>query len=875
MSRWSRCLLLLAAALAPGAGVRADEVTAYLEARGLTQLLAVHLEQQLEDLGPERGRAVVTRLAALYSELLEGTADPALRASLEERSRRLLTSAPEESQYLLRMALLRGAYRAAERTAEARRLRLATPEAIEAARQTLSETIPRLAELSAQIDGHWQALQRQMSRAGAAQIDALSASSEQAQRLLDQCRFVRAWALYYQAWLDRRSDAARVAQEEFGSLLDPSQPYLQPADVSIDLRGQEAVARAILGLALCKGLTASTATAVEWIELLEHERAYEPLRREVPAWKMAVFLERGEYRAAQAVLEDHRRIRTEPVPLAWLRLLAVYALEAERDRSEARQVVNLAVTEMASRGDLEQILDLASRYGAEALGDSGFALQYVKGVLAYHEARRAHAAQTPSSDPALHAAYGVALERFNAALSEPDAVRYPEAAGESRALAGWCLYFQGRPADAADVFEAAAAALTGDAAAEALWMAIVCLDRLIESGAGEAAQARLRQRMAQFLEQHPSSGHAPVLVLRQAMGEEPDDAVVADLLAIPAGSAARPSARRRAASMLYELYRRAQGEARVDYANRFVDLTREIVAEDGAALDAPGSADPLEVERHVLRCRRLAEVALADSVERVGEAREAIEAVDRLAGLGFDVSGWRDEIDYRRLRLLLLGADHRGAGHVAEELWRRAPGGAWPVLAARTMFLWAHEIRATAQPDGIDDRQALADVIQYGERVAANLGPGEEAAALTYLAAVADARFTLWERGNLEQGSLALSLYADRLLPAWPNNARVLRCTALLAEGVARRDDLALQCWRTLVAGLPMDRAEWYEAKFHHISVLARTDPALAVEVMEQHRALHPEYGPDPWGGRLRGLDQQLEPHRRGGPVAPAQEPAP
>ncbi len=56
MSPTSRVLLLIVsvALLLPG-NARADEVAAYLQRHGLRQLLAVHLEQQLDDLaGPER-----------------------------------------------------------------------------------------------------------------------------------------------------------------------------------------------------------------------------------------------------------------------------------------------------------------------------------------------------------------------------------------------------------------------------------------------------------------------------------------------------------------------------------------------------------------------------------------------------------------------------------------------------------------------------------------------------------------------------------------------------------------------------------------------------------------------------------------------------
>jgi len=55
--------------------------------------------------------------------------------------------------------------------------------------------------------------------------------------------------------------------------------------------------------------------------------------------------------------------------LAWLRLIAAPALErGGRDRN-ATALIRYAVTELASREALDQVLDLARRYGTDALGE--------------------------------------------------------------------------------------------------------------------------------------------------------------------------------------------------------------------------------------------------------------------------------------------------------------------------------------------------------------------------------------------------------------------------------------------------------------------------------------------------------------------------
>jgi tetratricopeptide (TPR) repeat protein len=139
-----------------------------------------------------------------------------------------------------------------------------------------------------------------------------------------------------------------------------------------------------------------------------------------------------------------------------------------------------------------------------------------------------------------------------------------------------------------------------------------------------------------------------------------------------------------------------------------------------------------------------------------------------------------------------------------------------------------------------------------------------ESRILAWHAAVADAMITDWKRTrDRARAQEALDLY-ERLLTAAPTDARFLRATAILAEALARLD-LALSCWRTLAAGTAAQSERWYEARFHQISLLADTDPDRARAVMDQHKQLNPDFGPDPWGARLRQLDERI----------PGQEPSP
>jgi hypothetical protein len=233
----------------------------------------------------------------------------------------------------------------------------------------------------------------------------------------------------------------------------------------------------------------------------------------------------------------------------------------------------------------------------------------------------------------------------------------------------------------------------------------------------------------------------------------------------------------------------------------------------------------------------------------------------------------------------LLNDDADAAARIAEAMYQVDASGLWSRLAARAMFRFANTRWREAQRMGRADRAAAALVIQSGSRVLEEYEDDADAlrqpTVIASFAVVAEAAMEVWERsGDADTGRRALSLF-EKLLQVRPNNAAFLRSTALLCERLDRRDR-ALECWRTLVAGTSSSSEAWFEAKFHLIDLLARIDPARARAVMDQHKQLNPDYGPDPWGARLKALDldPRLAPagaddHPEAGDQSPAGEAGP
>ncbi len=844
MCRWTRTgsILFLAAALT--SGTRADDVESFLARHGLDRLLAVHLEGLLESLPASERQDTVLRLAELYASLLEETNDPALRAELEERSRALLALASASAGQDLRLALLRGPYRKAEQIAENHRLRQSNPQDVEAAREILSDVIPKLTRLRGQIAERLTAVENRLMRATGAEAINTAQEAERIQALHAQCTFLTAWALYYQSWLHGRPDNARAAEELFATLVGADSSRPQPEDVSVDLRSEEAVSRAILGMALCKSMTASSAVAIRWLDLLDHEQGNAVLREQAPAWRMAVHLEHGEYGAAAAILAAERRPE-EPVPLAWLRLAAVGALEARRGDPQAGELARRALAQIAARGELQTVLDLCDRYGVEALGGEGFAIRYVQGVRRYQQARREHGGEEPTDDPRLAGLYGAAAAEFEAASAQGDADRYPEAAASCRRLIGWCEFFAGRFAAAARSFELAADHLPPGQAADALWMAVVALDRAVQAGGASAVQ--LDALIDAVLARLPAGPNAARLRLRRAMGSPPSQDAVEELLSIEPDSPVYEAARRRAAGMLYELFRGASGHERAARGTEFLAVALPLV-------DA-GPGGQTDVEARIALLRRVLEVALADEVGRVAAAERALDALAALGGEpGADLAPFADEIDYRRVQVRLAGGDPDRAAVIADALWQRGRDSAWSRLAQAALF--GDALRRFKEKQ---DRAWLAQAIRHGRRVVSEFEGDPEALrrprVLAAHAALAEALLEAGE-GDSASDAEALALY-ERLLDVRPADAGFLRGTAILSERLGRTDQ-AISCWRTLVAGTPATDTLWYEAKFRLISLLAETDPARARAVMDQHKQLNPGYGPEPWASRLSELDRRI-----------------
>ncbi|MCA9296965.1 MAG: hypothetical protein KC983_10615, partial [Phycisphaerales bacterium] len=519
-----------------------------------------------------------------------------------------------------------------------------------------------------------------------------------------------------------------------------------------------------------------------------------------------------------------------------------------------------AVAYLASRGELAMVLDLARRYGVEALGDAGFAVQYVRGVLLYNHVREEHGDDLPTVRPELVEQYGDAAKFFSAALREADATKFPQAVAGCRSLEAWCRYFQGKYRVARQLFESAADVQPGGEAAESLWMAIVCLDKLVRTSNDPDLSAELVALIDSYLGRFPSSEFAPRLVLRKtATMDRPTLSDVESLLAIPENSSVYVEARTRAAQILFMLFRAAPPGSRDEIGTEFLAVVQGLmlIAEHDVL-----TGDAEARERYIRWCRQVLDVAMASDMQRLGAARTVLETLDVFASEGhLDLAEHREEFEFRRVQEHLLSDTPANADTIARAMWEREPGGEWAIQAARAMFNDGYRRWKASREQGRHDEIAAAYVLRHGAHALDEYADDDEAltqpSVMGWHAALGEVMMSSLARTKDDAIAQQAQALYERMLAVQPNNATSLRAMALLADELGE-PERALEEWRRLLAGLPPGTDRWFEARFRSLQILATLDPAHARDVMAQHRQLYPEYGPNPWGARLRVLDDRL-----------------
>lgn len=884
---------------------------AYLEERGLRDLLVTHLLQKLRVAEPPERGELAERLSKLYVQMLEQATTPEQRRSWERRATELLEAVPEAESLELRITLAKARYLQVEDTAEHHRLRLVSPEQRQEAETTFRSVNATLRDIGNTLTRRIDSLERR--EAVGRNSDSLRLRSElaEARRLRSLAMYYAGWSAYYSGLLagqgaggKGRIQYAEEALTHFGWLLNAPGRPANVERVSPDMLRYEHVARAAIGAALSESLRGRDGAALLWLHTIESAPALpENARNQLFTRRLVVLA--AARRWADIDLQIRRRRAPDrtsppsPLTAAEARLLAVTMLEAMEDRDVVpqahdviRSLADVAVTDLITRGEANLVKDLVSRYGSGLLSGEGFIVQYVRGLHAYDKAREAHAAGEDDSEPTrreeIANLYAAAGHMFDNATESQDAPEFIDERADAAMLGALCLYYSGRLEDAATRFEethrlAYREIRSSEAGAErnsapdqkassnrsddSLWMAIVALDKAVEGGR-VSLKDRLERLATLYVQRFPAGDRSAMLLLRLS-----DEGIVSReraaeiLLAVGKESPLYESARRHAADLLYAMFRRSRGMDRDFAALRFAEVCDELLALDLPRIDSGTEEGRETAQRAVLRLRQVLDAVLGITSPDMDRADRALQQITMIAQRGsLDISTYEDEIAFRRLQVALLRNRPEDASRAAERLSRL--GGRFSDAADRLMYQ-----RALTAMRNHRTPETAAEVVHHGMRIVSQFGTGSAALSdpvvQTLYSTVAEAAAYLWQiKQNPDHRDIAVQLDGALVGHGRPP-VQILRRYAELAESAGKPAE-SLESWRLLMVGLAAGTSDWFEARFHSLRLLAATDPARAKEVFDQFKVLYPSYGEEPWSTRFRELERSLESRADSNATSPA-----
>lgn len=867
-----------------------DALEAYLRRLGLNTLLARHLERRVATLGRDRRGPVAERLARLYVDLLERAGNAEERSRWEQLAQKLLRDVPEADGHELRISLARVLYVRAEEVCERVRLRMATPEEAAEAERVLRQVEPQFREIASKAHRRVEALEK---------IENLGDATEEMTRQLADARRVRSlsffyagWCQYYLAMLTRPEPGATEALKCFGWLLNSPHGRIATIErVPVSMLRFEHVARAAVGCGLAASLRSADGEAMRWLETVADAPDVAPaVRAQLLSRQIAVLAQARRWSDMERLVRKARNSDragggedVRPLAVHEARLLAVVTLEADARVSgpQLAQLARVALGDLIARGEIAHVLDLTSRFGTAPIGETGFIVHYVRGVKAYDEARAAHREsgadpEEPATRDAVVNQYRAAADLLRAALGQPDAANYRPERARAALFAGRSLFYAGDFAGSGDLFTQAwqhAAAMDARSAEseEALWLAVVALDRAASRpGAPTEAAQRRAQTGAMFLQTYPDSPRAArLLLMRAAAGDVGDDEALRVLESVPRDAPMYEAARRQIARILYNRYRAAAGSERDFAALRFVTVAEELLAMDRRA--ATTGQDRDAAARAVVRGRQLLDALLGVSAPDADRAQSTLELVRTLARVAsLELAEHEAELTFRELQIALIRSRDDEAAALASRL-ESMPGARREYLPAADRLLYrraADRFRAARTPEARLD--AARAVVRFGTRVIDQLpgagpdGTPADAASLALYATVAGAAFETWSasrRTEQDGGDTAardLAMQLDRaVLRAAPRTEDSLRRLAATSEA-AGEHRAALDCWGVLLAAAPSGSDSWFEARYHALRVLVKIDIGRARDLIVQHKVLYPSYGPEPWGARIRELEASM-----------------
>lgn len=875
-----------------------DALEAYLESLGLGNLRAEFLLERVGRAPREQRVAIAERLARLYVDLLNKATTPAERESLERRANDLLSLVPEADGFELRINLAKALYLRAEESIERARMKLRDTDAPQA-QATLAGIEPQFRDIATRL--HQRVEQLERKELAGDDSPETTAELAEARRLRSLAYYYAGWCQYYIALASGNPQPALDALKSFGWLLgSPGSRAASVDKLQTNLLKYEHVARAALGCALAAGLRGNDVEALRWLDAVEQtEDIPAGVREQLLSRRIIVLAGARRWADLELLLRRARASdrsgtgpNVQPLTVWNARLLAVVTLDADKSISgdTIEALGRIALGDLVARGEAGHVLDLVEQFGTTPMGDKGFIVHFVRGLKSYDLARDAHRAlpatgstpvdpDEPTSVSQIVSDYRAAARLLEAAISQPDATQFKADRARACVTLGRARFFAGDMLDAADAFRQGFDLYgTGNPQGEeALWLTIIALERAgkgeragsaTDSAATQSTLAKRDQTIALFLQAFPDSERAGRLLLMQiSAGVYSADDAVRVLSGVKNDSPLYPAARRQLVKLLYDRVRAtaSSGAEREVATLKFLQVADEVMAIDRKAVTDTSQPDQqqLAAQRAIVLGRQMLDALLSGATPDAVRARSVLDTIEAVAEhQRVSLSPHAAELAFRRLQIALALDDAKSIDDNLSVI--RAMGesaGSFADASDRVVYRASLQRWRAAMVAKDSSLDLARRVVQAGVRVLDRAGPGPDAlkdpAMLGVASSVAEAAFHAWQQsGDNTMRDTSVSL-DERVLQVRPSALDSLVRLSQSCESAGKLDRAA-ECWNFRLSAAPTGAPEWFEARWNFLRLLAQLDRAKARAQMDQHKALYPDYGPEPFGSQLRELDLQI-----------------
>lgn len=844
--------LVLLTSLSLAGQPTSDALEDYLEAKGLDELLAVHILEETQQAGGRLEADQAERLSAAYARLLADSQGPDSErweiASLELLAR---VDETTEVSSKLRLALARSWYnRSVPAVSQALAGEL-DPNAVAEAYRLLADASEAFSLVGRRSAQRARSLERRVDQnvQSFVGIDT-QAGLEREQRRQSESYYYAGLSEHLLATLDQlqgRDASLRAEQSEdhFAWLFDPTEGRRE----SVSSLGPErvqapAAAHAAVMMSINKAYAGQIGQARAWLELAA-SISNPPMivQQELPSATLRVLAIAKRW--DELATWSFARQNDGGLSIREARLLATLAAQRAQHHAEGRDArdiatcVQIAVRALFEHDDIAHLVTLSRRFEDTLIPGDGFLPRFVR-ALAILQLAEEEAAQ--GRDASSRFARGAsALTR---AIDADDARGFPEQRAEAALRAGDAFAQAGESAREIDSFSRAIELAHSDEQRETAMR-----HTILAIAPDDAERAEVRADLVvQYRARFPGTDFAIGLLL-----EDPDsvgDASLDELVAVRADSPVFLIARTLATQRLFQRWQQASLAGKPEAARRYRVVASELlrVRREAYRTGDETSGAPL-VD---LSLQMLAVLLSTDPADAVSASAILSELDLDLEQRGLPLSREPAELLYRRLQLALVTDDQERAADLESQLERstgRFSSGAARLVFNRNLAAW--------QADR-DNPERARKLVSVGQRVIRGLEQDQlTGSARSIYETTASAAFQVWQlTDDLAYRSIAKSLDSSMLEVASPT-AESLRRLAKIATSENRREQ-AMEFWLRLLAGAAPASELWLEARYESIVLLARLDRARAVQAIEQYRVISDGWGPEPWGSRFEALNGQL-----------------